>query len=118
MSWDIHTRRRPRADDHTAHVKASWGALGTIDDVTLDGASGVRCTSEDVPVRRSMNAFSKPIEADFRWEDDVESPEVVVRWTDGGEVCQERVALKPHSHHLSLPAAVTRPFHRGHRESA
>jgi hypothetical protein len=62
-----------------------------------------------------MNAFSKAIEADFRWEDDVERPEVVVTWTDAGEAGQLRVELTPHSRHLSLPAlpaAVTRPFHR------
>src|SRR4051812_7156218 len=71
MSWDVHTRQRPRSDDHAAHVKANWTALGTINDVILDAGRGVR-TSSGASVRRSMNAFSKPIEADFSWEDDVE----------------------------------------------
>jgi hypothetical protein len=114
MSWEVHSRQRPRGDDHAAHVKANWTALGTINDVTMDAGRGVR-TSSGASVRRSMNAFSKPIEGDFRWEDGVEEPEVILRWTDSGEPCQERVTLRPRHHHLALPTAVTRPFHRAHR---
>jgi hypothetical protein len=102
MVWDIHARRADRHDDHVTHVKARWTALGSIQDVSLDCGHGVHDVSRVASTRQEMNAFSKPIEGDFRWDGEATDPEVVLTWTDGGELCQERIPLTPHpEHHIA-----------------
>ena len=65
-----------------------------------------------------MNAFSKPIEGVVRWEAEVEVPELVLEWSDSGEVCRERVALVFRPHRLPLPAHLPHHVRRRPKRSA
>jgi hypothetical protein len=111
MVWDIHSRRADRRGDHVTHVKARWTALGSIHDVSLDCGPGVRDISREASTHREMNAFSKAIEGDFRWDGEEAEPEVLLTWTDGGELCQERIPLAVSAEHHVLPGGLRKLLH-------
>jgi hypothetical protein len=93
MSWAIQTRVNGQHGDHGVHVKARYMALGSINDVTMVGGRGVRTLNSQGSTRREMNAFSPPIEGTFDFDDGLEHPEVILEWSDGGELSQETFAL-------------------------
>ena len=111
MVWEIHTRAAGRNDARAIRVRARWTELGSIDDVSLDCGPGVYELGVGTTYRRQMNAFSRPIGGVFRWDGDVQSPEIVVTWTDGGEPGEERIPLTAPGHHV-LPQRLRDALHQ------
>jgi hypothetical protein len=95
MVWDIQVRRSYRHHEQVFHVKARWTGFGPIDDVCLDGADGVQDVGHGPTFRRRMSVLSRALEGDFRWDGDTVRPEVVITWTDGGELGEQRIPLNP-----------------------
>lgn len=110
MVWEIHARTAGRHDAHATRVKARWTGLSSIDDVSLECGPGVHELEVGTTFRREMNAFSRPLSGVFRWDDDVQSPEIVVTWTDGGEPGEQRIPLTPSAHHV-LPQRLRDAIH-------
>jgi hypothetical protein len=110
MVWEIHARTAGRHDAHAIRVRARWTGLGSVDDVSLDCGHGVHELGVGTTYRRQMNAFSRPIGGVFRWDGDVQRPEIVVTWTDGGEPCEERIPLTAPGHH-ALPQRLRHAIH-------
>ena len=100
MSWAIQTRADDRNGEHRVVVHARWLALGSIDGVTMYGGPGVRMRGTTAPMRREMNAFSRPIEGAFDFELALESPEAILEWSDVGELCHETIALTARHHRV------------------
>ena len=91
MAWDIHKSMRP--DGRWVAVRARWNALGGIADVSLDCGRGVHSIGVEDPVRREMNAFSRPLRGVFSWDDGVQEPTVFLTWCDAGETCEQVIRL-------------------------
>ena len=110
MVWDIHVRV-DRHDERLIHVKARWPSLGGIQDVSLECGPGMHLVSVEIPCRREMNAFSRPIEGLFRVDDGVHEPEARLTWSDGGEPGEVAVPLVDPAHQ-PRHARVRNVFHR------
>jgi hypothetical protein len=117
MSWEVRGRLVSRSYEHGARLKASWTSLGTVEDVLLSCGQGVRMEGSEFCERREMNAYSKPITGIVHWDDDVEVPEVVLEWTEGGEPCTGRFPIRLRSHHLGRPAVLQRTVIRRARRA-
>ncbi len=108
MAWDIHVRRAGRHDGNLTHVQARWTSLASIEDVWVQCGPGVRQIGT-AEYRREMNAFSRPIGADFAWTDAEPAPVVVLTWTEGGEESQATVPLTESAG--ALPSGLRRLLH-------
>jgi hypothetical protein len=97
MVWAIHVSTT-RHGDRCVLVKASWTALGSIDDVSLDCGRGVHPIGVEDLGRREMNAFSRPLKGVFRWDDSVLEPSVFLTWCDTGETCEKVIGLAREDH--------------------
>jgi hypothetical protein len=90
MTWDVHARR---THEHGSHVRVTWREIGTVYDVSIDCPAHVHGSSSTGLVRREMNTFTKAIDADIQWDEDVESPCVILSWADAGVQCEQTLRL-------------------------
>jgi hypothetical protein len=93
MIWKIRTWRQGGRNDRVVHVRARCTALRAVEDVSLDCGPGVQAVDLSSAVRRGMTGFSTPIEGTFRWDADIDRPEVIITWSDMGEPSQQRIPL-------------------------
>ena len=109
MIWKIRTWREVGRNGRVVHVQARCTALRAVEDVSLDCGPGVHAVDLSSAVRRGMTGFSTPIEGTFRWDADIDRPEVILTWSDMGEPSQQRVPLSSALDHAAgRPALLGR----------